>query len=409
MTRDYLPGIMRVFSNITPVVIFFIFAQIVNVSELGLINYFISLITILGIFTDFGLPEAIQRFLPQVKDKAKLITYTIKLEILIVLIGAFLFLMLDLLTKGDFSKGYLFILILTFIFSASNTIILIFNGLEEKKKLTEYFAYSSLLFLTITFNLYFIFDFDPVTSFIYGRLISWAIYTIIPLYHLYKQKLLLQQEFNIKQHTKFNKFAKNTFIYMASLTLLTQWDSILITNIDGTYTNGLYKSVAFIATIPIVLITILHTKLLPLFSKLNAKKRFQEIQMLLQKYIKYLLIILGISFLIQLFIYKYILNIFLTEEVVKNAGHLFPIIFLAVCLQILISPYISALQAIGQARILRNLTIIQVFTFILFSIILYPSYSYNILPTLLVIINTVMFFLITLITYNKIHYRNNVS
>ena len=71
MFKDFLPGIVRVFSNITPILIFFAFAQILGVEELGLINYFISLIAIIGVFTDFGLPEAIQRFLPQVKHKTQ--------------------------------------------------------------------------------------------------------------------------------------------------------------------------------------------------------------------------------------------------------------------------------------------------------------------------------------------------
>jgi O-antigen/teichoic acid export membrane protein len=402
MVKDFLPGIIRVFSNITPILIFFIFAQIISVEELGLINYFISVITIAGVFTDFGIPEAIQRFLPQVKDKAKLITYTIKLEIFVVFLGAFLFLIFDIITNQNLSKGYLLILLLTFLFSASNTIILIFNGLRNQRKLSEYFALSSMLFLLLTFVFYYIFELNPVTSFLLARLISWSIYTVIPIYELNKAKLLTKEVFEPKAHNRFNQFALNTFIYMGGLTLLTQWDSILITNVDGAYTNGIYKSVAFVATIPIVLVTILHTKLLPFFSQLSAEKKFDEIKIQLKNHTKYLTLILSFAFIIQFLIYKPILNIFLKEEIVQQTGDLFPLIFLAVCLHILASPYISALQAIGQEKIIRNLTIIQVSIFIISSTVFYPYYSYNILPILLIFINTGFLTTIILISNKKL-------
>jgi O-antigen/teichoic acid export membrane protein len=401
--RDYIAGAMRVFSNISPVIIFFIFTRILNVTELGLINYFISIITIVGVFTDFGIPEAIQRFLPQIKEKAQLITYTVKLEFLIVFLGAFLFLVLDIFTKEGVSKGYLLLLFAIFIFSASNTIILIFNGLDNKRKLSEYYGYSALLFLVITFGLYFILGISPVHSFLLGRLISWIIYTFIPLLHLRKHKLLVKEKLSFSTYTRFNKFALNTFVYVGSVALLMQWDSVLITNIDGAYTNGIYKSVAFIASIPMFLLTILHTKLLPFFSKLNGEKNFEELRVQLKKYVKYLAIILAPAFAIQFFIYEFILNLFLQREIVEQAGHLFPMIFFAICIHILSTPYIAILQAIGEEKFIRNLVIAQVALFITTSTILYPYYSYNILPVLLVLINAIFFTTLAIFSHKKIN------
>lgn len=400
--KDFLPGIIRVFSNITPILIFFIFAQILDIQELGMINYLIALITIVGVFTDFGIPEAIQRFLPQTKKKAQIVTYTIKLEMLIVFLGALIFLIINALTQDNLAKGYLFLLIPTFIFSASNTIILIFNGLEKKEKVSEYFGMSSLLFIVLTFIFYLAFEFNPALSFLLGRLISWGIYTIAPMYNLSKNNLLKTEKFNLKNYKRYNKFALNTFIYMGSVTIITQWDSILITNIDGIYINGIYKSVAFIATIPIVLVTILHTKLLPQLSKLNAKKEFKKISTTLNQYSRYLIIGLGLTFLLQFLIYEEVLNIFLQKDIVQQAGHLFPLIFLAVSLQIIATPYISTLQATGNEKIIRNFSIFQASTFILTSILLYPEYSYNILPKLLIIINLLFFFSVFFFSNKKL-------
>ncbi len=400
MIREFLPGIARVFSNVMPILIFFIFAQIINIEELGLLNYVIALVTLVGIFTDFGLPEAIQRFLPQTKNKKELITYTLKLEFVIVFLAAILFSIFDL------SKGYLLPLFLIIIFSASNTIILIFNGLEEKKVVSKFFGFSALIFLLTTMAFYFIFDFNPTASLIYGRLISWILYTFVPIYTLNKKGLLERGVFCLKKHPKFNRFAINTFIYLSSLALMTQWDSILITNVDGAYTNGLYKSVAFIATIPIVLVTILHTKLLPFFSKLNSKKEFQKIRLHLFKNIKHVGMFLTIIYTIALLIYEPVLNIFLDHEIVKNAGFLFPIILLAVCIQILITPFIATLQAMGLEKIIVKISIFQTTVFLTISTLLYNPYGYSIFPYLMLLLNLIVFLTLGVFTYTKLQKYN---
>jgi O-antigen/teichoic acid export membrane protein len=406
MLRDFLPGISRVFANITPIIIFFIFARILSIEELGLINYLIAFITIIGLITDFGIPEAIQRFLPQVKTKANLISYAIKAEMLIVFIAATFFFILESTTSFNLSKDFLFPLTLTIIFSASNTIILIFNGLEDKKRTSIYFLLSSTIFFLTTFFFYFIVKLDPGISFILGRLISWVIYTILPLTTLIKEKYLQKSEFDLIKKKEFNTFALNTFVYIGGITIITQWDSILITHIDGTYINGIYKSVAFIATIPIVFVTILQTKLLPYFSKLNGLKDYKTIKNEINKYVKYLAIILTLSYLIQITIYEPILLLFLNEEIVLQAGHLFPMIFLAICLQIIATPFIVTLQALGESRIIRNIMFFQVLLFLTISTNQYECHSYEIFPKLLLIFNTASLLLFTLFTYTKLRFCN---
>lgn len=402
MIKDFLPGIARVFSNVTPILLFFLFAQIITVEELGLLNYIISLITIIGIFTDFGLPEAIQRFLPQTKQKAKLITYVIKLEFLIVFIGALIFLLIDILNQNDFSKGYLFILILTIVFSASNTIILIFNALQEKKDVSKYFAISGFVFIISTAFLYFVLNFEPVTSFLIGRLISWFLSTILPTYNLFKRGFVKKEDFNFRKNAKFNKFALNTFIYLGSLAFITQWDSILITNIDGTYTNGIYKSVVFIATIPIVLVTILHTKLLPFFSKLASKKDYSLISLELWKNLKGLSLLLFVGYVFSFFVYEFVLNIFLTQEIVLQTGFLFPIVLLSVCIQILITPFISVIQAIGKEEIITKTYLLTTIIFIIFSLLFYTQYGYLIFPYLLLTLNSLLLIFLGTFAYTNL-------
>jgi O-antigen/teichoic acid export membrane protein len=402
MIKDYLPGTARVFSNVTPILIFFLFAQLINIEELGLLNYIISLLTIVGIFTDFGLPEAIQRFLPQTKEKAKLITYVVKLEFFIVFIGALIFLLIDILNQNDLSKGYLLILIFTIIFSASNTIILIFNGLEKKFEVSKYFAISGLLFLILTIFFYFVLNFRPVTAFLLARLISWLLFTILPTYDLFKKGFLKKEAFDLKKHVKFNSFATNTFIYLGSLAVITQWDSILITNVDGAYTNGMYKSVVFIATIPIILVTVLHTKLLPFFSKLTSEKKYSEISLELWKNVRGLLLLLFTGYIFSLYIYEFVLNVFLSQEIILQTGFLFPMILLSICIQILITPFIAVIQAMGSEGIITKTYILATIAFVTISLIFYTQYGYIIFPYLLLTLNSLLLLFLGAFAYTKL-------
>jgi O-antigen/teichoic acid export membrane protein/glycosyltransferase involved in cell wall biosynthesis len=407
MIKQFIPGTTRVLANVTPILIFFVFAQVLNVTELGLINYFISLITIIGIFTDFGIPETVQRFLPQSKNKQSLVTHTILLEFIIVLLGAVIFFLANLFFQIDLAKGYLPLLILIIIFSASNTIILIFNGLNREKFLTKYFALSSIVFASTTFLLYFFLGIGPIYAFLLGRLISWIMLTILPLYTLIKENLIKFSKGRQYKTRRFNKFAINTFAYLGSITLLTQWDSIWITHVDGPHVNGIYKSVVFIATIPIALVTVIHTKLLPFFSNLAGQKKYTEIMKNLKKYSMYLLLILVPAGIIQLLIHRPFLNIFLREEIVAEAGHVFPIVFFAICAYILSAPYICALQAIGKEKTIRNLSLLQLFIFIVISTIFYSSLGYIVFPILLLALNLTFLTLTSLSSYLNLNILEN--
>ncbi len=115
-----MPGITRVLSNAAPLLIIFGFSKLIPIPELGELNYFLALITLIGVFTDFGLPETIQRYVNQ-KSGKKYISTTIVLEFVIVLIAAVLVILIDLLTNNAISREYRSLIPLIIIFSASNT------------------------------------------------------------------------------------------------------------------------------------------------------------------------------------------------------------------------------------------------------------------------------------------------
>jgi O-antigen/teichoic acid export membrane protein len=398
MLKDLITGITRVISNITPIIIFFIFVHLLPVNDIGLINYYISLITIIGVITDFGIPEAIQRFLPQTKDRKKLVSYSLLLEFILVTLGILTVLILEKVVGMNISRGYLPLLLISIFFSASNTIVLVFNGLEQKKKLSFYYLLMSSLFVFITFGLYLFLKVPAIESFLIGRIVSWILLTVIPLVDLYKQKLLKVEKDIFNGLKRFNLFTFNTFAYILSGTVLAQWDSIWITNNGGTHENGIYKSVYFIAAAPMVLATIVNTKLLPFFSELNGKGDREELKHQYYRYQVYLVLIMSIIYLIQLPLYKIILPLLIPVEIVEQSGILFPLIFLFTSLYISSAPSVSFLQAVGKERVIREVSIIQTVIFVIASILLYPTVGFSIFPILLSAIYGV--FLLTTLYYS---------
>jgi O-antigen/teichoic acid export membrane protein len=69
--QGLVAGVSRLISNITPLFLLFVFTKTSSLSDIGLINYFIALITIIGVLTDFGLPEVVQSFLPKNLTESK--------------------------------------------------------------------------------------------------------------------------------------------------------------------------------------------------------------------------------------------------------------------------------------------------------------------------------------------------
>ena len=398
--KAFIPGLSRVISNATPVIIIFVLSKFVNPGELGVINYFISLITLVGVLTDFGLPETVQRFIPQDKS-GKIIFPTLALELILVLAGANAFAIADLIAGGRFSYGNTLLMFFILIFSSSNVIALVFNALGYKIRTSAYFLGSSLTFMFITFALYFLKITNLTEAFLWGRLISWIIFTFIPLFYLYKNGFL---KVAFKLPKRMITFAFNSFIFVFSYSTFNQWDSILITKTLGEYSNGIYKSVSFIASLPYVLSVMLDTKQLPEYSKLYAEKKYKE---LLENCAKVTKILIGITVgltLLSIPLSRFGLSIIFNNEIADNGYFYLPLILLAVMTYVASIPSVNILQASGNEVKVRNVALVQSVGFVVLSSLLLPRFGLMILPLILIGLNAT-FFVVSYISARRVKFE----
>lgn len=384
---QYIPGISRVVSNAAPLLVLFVLSKFLPTEEIGLLSYFIAIITLIGIFTDFGMSEGVQRFLPQNKSP-RLIFSTLSIEFVLCIIGALVFLILDTFFQGNISKGYPWLMFLIIIFSASNVVILIFNGLQDNFKTSLYFLLSTLIFLTVTFSLFLTGTTNAVVAFLLGRLISWVLFTIIPIVDLYIRKLI---EFKFELPKGYIKFISNNMVVDISYSLFNQWDAILVINILGAFQNGVYKSVAFIASLPYALSVVLQTKLLPEYSLETSKGNKGAVLKSFNKYNKMLLALLIVVVIFSAVFSRLILSVTYTQEISElGYAYLTPIL-LSVMLYVLAVPSVSVLLALQKEYIVRNMSLIQAFGFIILSSILIQSFGLVILPISLILLNSLFF------------------
>lgn len=398
--KAFIPGLSRVISNATPVIIIFVLSKFVDPSELGIINYFISLITLVGVLTDFGLPETVQRFIPQDKT-GKLIFPSIALELVLVLIGANVFVVADLLSGGKLSYDNTLLMFFILIFSSSNIITLIFNALGQHYRTSVYFLGSSLSFIFITFALYFAGVTDLTKAFLIGRLVSWVIFTIVPLINLYKNGFL---KVAFKLPRRMLTFAFNSFVFVFSYSTFNQWDSILVTNTLGEYSNGIYKSVSFIASVPYVLSVMLDTKQLPEYSKLYAEGKFKKLMDNCNKYTKALFGIALALTLLSIPLSHFGLSIIFNQEIADNGYFYLPLILFAVLTYVASIPSVNVLQASGNEATVRNVALIQSVGFVVLSTLLLPIYGLIILPLILIGLNAT-FLIVSYISARRIKFE----
>ncbi|MEP7103155.1 MAG: oligosaccharide flippase family protein [Candidatus Dojkabacteria bacterium] len=389
--KSVLPGISRVLSSTSPVIILFVLSKFARTDEIGLLNYFIALITIVGVLTDFGLPEAAQKFVAQNTDRVERISFSVYAEIVLVLIGGVLFLLLDWATGYRISFGYGWQMALILIFSASNVFILIFNGLRDDFRTSLYFTISSLIFIGLTFVLYFLKITDVINAFLLSRAFAWLLFSIIPLQKLFKDKLI---DFSKAKYDKrFVIFAANVLISIMAYVIMGQWDSILVTNYAGNYENGIYKSVSTLATVPIVLSVILQTKLLPEFSHLVAQGKMKELVESMFRYIKILSAFCVAIFLLSIPLAGLALRIVYNQEIADNGLQYFYPILGGVLIYIVTSPILSALMALGFENRYRNAALIQSISFLVLSVLLINIFGISLLPILLLLANILFLFL----------------
>ncbi len=290
----------------------------ISVSDLWILYWIISLITLLSSFNDFWMTESMNYFIPKYfikKDYSKIKTilaYAFLTQIITwVILASILFFWADYLSihyfKSENSKIIIQIFCLYFlwinVFQVFNWFFLVVQN-TFYRKVTDFlrmsFILSSVIFVT------FINIWDLITYSI--SWIAWLYFWIIFVLYLFYTKYYkiyfskISFSFSKKLFKKLFSYAILVFLSAQATTILSQIDMQMIIYILGTKDAWYYTNYLSIITIPFMLIWPMFWLLFPIFSELHAKKDDTKIK-LIKKIFTQNFWIIAIAFNILFFVF----------------------------------------------------------------------------------------------------------
>lgn len=279
----------------------------ISVSELGILYWIISLVTLLSTYNDLGFTESLKYFIPKFAtkknyDKVKSsIFYALFVQIISSLIIAFFFYFwADYLSENyfksqqakDILKIFAFFFIWINIFQTINNFFIAVQD-TFSHKITEFFR-----MIFILFSVLFVFfgDYSSLVNYSYSWLIwlyIWILITIFIFYKKYYKKYFRESKiiFDKKLIKTIWKYSALSFLSAQVWVLLSQIDMQMIIFILGTKDAWYYTNYLSIIWIPFLILWPIFAFLFPVFSELNSKLEKEKMQDLKNKFTNIFLII----------------------------------------------------------------------------------------------------------------------
>lgn len=352
-------------------------ARFFGAQILGDVNYFLAILGILLIFSDFGFSRAHVKF---IADKKKIrekmaVFLSIKLTLLFIfLIGALFYLFFFLRhTSADY-KIFAFIILMLYEFfnRIGSSILLIFEGLQIIAVQNFIMLITKLIKLG-TIILAFL-----CLKNLLGLSLSYLTegFSFLILAIFYAKKYFV---FSFKKDIFYQYFYYSLpFFIIYPLTYIQgNIDVVILKNFWNSSTVGYYSAAisltAFLKTLYGVLITLFFPKI----SQLYAKNDLNKIQEYTNLTVKYLLVIFTPLFLGFYFFKNEFIFLTLGKEFSPSVT-IFSLSLVGIIILMISSPYDHILYATGRHKILAPLTILTVGLTIILQLILVPKSLFSI-------------------------------
>lgn len=293
-----------------------------TVSEVGILYWIISLITLVWAYNDLWMSESLKHFIPEyvIKkryDKIKsILFYAFCVQIITsFIIWSLFFFWADYIATNYFKteEASQILKIFTFFFLWLNIIHLLntfFLAIQETfyNKITDFIR---VLFSMIFVLSIFFLDLSWLVNYSYTWifwLYIWVILAILIFYIKYyktyfKNEKIILDKILIK---KVFKYAWIAFLWASAWTILWQIDMQMIIYLLWTESAWYYTNYLSIIWIPFILISPIFALLFPVFSELHAKKDHTKIKLIKNIFVNNFLII-AIMFNLFFFVFAEII------------------------------------------------------------------------------------------------------
>lgn len=289
-----------------------------TVSEVWIIYWIISLITLVSAYNDLWLTDALNFFIPKYitekrYDKVKsILVYTILAQLLTgISIALFFFFWADFLAenyfKNDLAASVLKIFSLFFlwinIFQVISTFFMVVQN-TFYNKIIELLRMSFVLFFVLSVYLL---DISSIINFSYSWLFwlyIWIIFWIIVFIKKYYVPYLAKEKiiWSKSMFMEIFKYGLTIFIWLQASVILSQIDMQLIIYFLWTKEAWYYTNYLSIISIPFMLIWPIFSLLYPMFSQMYSRWEIEKIKLVKSIFQKNFLVI-SIAFSILFFVF----------------------------------------------------------------------------------------------------------
>jgi len=346
-----------------------------TVSEVWILYWIISLITMLSAYNDLWMTESLKHFIPEFVtkkryDKVKsILFYALFMQILTsLIIASFFFFGTDFIAEHYFKtdaakdtlKIFAFFFIGTNIFQTINQFFLAVQNtfyLKLSDFIRTFFVMFSVLFI-------FFWDYSSLVNYSYSWLIGlyiWILWVLFIFYQKYYKKYFVWQKFLIQKKLikQFTKYASLVLLWTSVWTLLGQIDMQMIIYILWTTDAWYYTNYLSIIWIPFLLIWPIFQLLFPVFSELHSKKEHNKIKLIKQIFSNNFIMI-AIMFNIFFFVFAEIIAYTLFWEKFITSWTILKYSILFLIFNFLLQINGNILAWIGRVSLRVKITIIAV-------------------------------------------------
>lgn len=279
----------------------------ISISELWILYWIISLVTLISTYNDLWVTESLKHFIPKFVtekkfDKVKsVLFYALFVQIFTsIFLALFFFFWADFIANNYFKndkaseilKVFAFFLIWINIFQTINNFFISVQD-SFSYKITEFFR---MIFILFSVLFVFFWDYSSLLNYSYSWLIWLYLWIFITFYFFYKKyykkyfsknKIIFDKNL-IKQVWKYSFLVA---IWAQVWVLLSQIDMQMIIYLLDTKNAWFYTNYLSIINIPFLILWPIFMLLMPIFSELSSKWEKQSLREIKQKFCNIFIII----------------------------------------------------------------------------------------------------------------------
>jgi O-antigen/teichoic acid export membrane protein len=350
----------KVSNYLTPFLLIVIFFRNLPESQSFLFTVIITFISFYNLGSDFGLAEVAQKFLLTLPTP-RVMSSSIFLNFILNSILCFILLLIQV--KTNFFEDYFWLLILTTQASIFNLLALAFSGQLKLFTSGIYIILSNLGFIAIT-SVAYLFSRNPIFSLLFGRFLSWTIPNGLILFQFYKKKYLSLQ---LKPTRRITSFWYSVVVLLFSDLLISFSDLILNSYFRGIKAATSFGVVNFFGSTPSLVGILIFTPALPILSYLFKNKPSQRIGRLVLNIFFITCVLVLITFLFSFFIGIKVIPLF--TGISLNADRLYLVFVLKLLADSVFTlglPFLAYLLARERVVLVRNISFVKIFIYIVF-------------------------------------------